>query len=107
VAKRVCRVVNRHCRQVVDAGFSVLRFDLSGIGDSESRRDVRSGKELAVLDIMDAMDFFTSINSSITSFVLGGLCSGADNTHAAAITDTRIAGCISIDGFAYPTPVFI
>lgn len=93
-------------RRLAEAGFTVLRFDLSGIGDSDSRRDARSGKELAVLDIKDAMDFFSCMNSGITTFVLAGLCSGADNAHATAITDTRITGCISLDGFTYPTAGF-
>jgi dienelactone hydrolase len=39
----------------------------------------------------------------IHSFVLFGLCIGADNAHAVALRDSRVAGAIFLDGHGYRT----
>ena len=86
-------------RRLAAAGFTTLRFDLSGFGDSEPRRDGGTDIERAVLDTRDAMDFCEK--RGIHRFVLVGLCSGVDSMYHTALQDRRVAGGIFIEGYAY------
>src|SRR5262245_2725973 len=65
-------------RLLAQAGFLAMRFDLSGIGDSDTRRDGLSMEEHAVIDVGQAMDYLHR-TKAVSRFVLMGLCSGADN----------------------------
>ncbi|VFQ44459.1 alpha/beta fold hydrolase [Desulfoluna butyratoxydans] len=84
------------------SGFHVLRFDGSGLGDSAMPHDSRDYDERSRDDITDAMDLLTE-KKGIETFVLVGLCSGADNAHAVASVDERVTGVVMLDGFTYPT----
>jgi hypothetical protein len=90
----------RLARTLAPLGFTVLRFDLAGIGDSEPRRQVMSFEDSAVADIVDAMDHL-SAGASGRSFVLIGLCSGSDMAFAAARQDPRVIGLVQLDAYAY------
>ncbi len=90
-------------RALCDAGFRTLRFDLSGIGDSAARRDALTFAAGALADISEVFDDLEK-RIGATSFVLMGLCSGADNSFYAALGDERVAGAILLDGIAYRTP---
>jgi hypothetical protein len=90
-------------RSLARSGYASLRFDLSGLGDSEQRGDTRSDAERSVVDLREAMDFLQG-RSGVEAFVVVGLCSGVDGTHAAALADPRVRGAVFIDGYAYPTP---
>ena len=92
-------------RALAAEGFATLRFDFSGIGDSDVRRDSLGFRESAVLETRQAMDFLERVRGN-RRFVLGGLCSGADTGFWTAGTDARVTGLIQLDGFAYPTPRF-
>ncbi len=87
-------------RRLAEHGFASLRFDLSGFGDSEPRRDTRSELERAVVDTQEAMDCVAARCGSQT-FVLVGNCSGVDSLHATSLRDARVHGAVSIDGFVY------
>ncbi len=89
-------------RRLEKSGFSSFRFDLSGLGDSESRQDQQSDRERACFDIDAALNHLEK-TYSIKKFVLYGLCSGADNGHLVAVRDPRIVGCVFLDGFFYTT----
>ena len=89
-------------RHIAREGFFVMRFDLSGIGDSEPRKDGLSIEEHAVVDIRQAMDHLESARG-VTRFVLVGLCSGADNSFRVAGLDPRVVGAVLIDGYGYRT----
>jgi dienelactone hydrolase len=89
-------------RRVAGDGFHALRFDLSGIGESEPRRDTTPYPASAVADIRDAMSFLET-TEDLHRFVLVGLCSGADNSLRTALADARVAGAVLIDGFCYRT----
>ena len=89
-------------RALAGLGFTVLRFDMAGIGDSVQPRDARTVKERTIEDVTDAMDFLTR-RLNVRSFVLGGLCSAADDAHALANVDDRVVANIMLDGFAFPT----
>ncbi|HTP49724.1 MAG TPA: alpha/beta fold hydrolase [Anaeromyxobacteraceae bacterium] len=92
-------------RRLARMGFHVLRFDLSGLGDSLQRPGAHGDLERAVLDLREAMDFVSQKGGPQT-FVVMGLCSGADSAHAVTVADPRVTGAVYIDGFVWRTPGF-
>lgn len=89
-------------RALAEAGFCVLRFDLSGMGDSANEVD---GRADAVADMQYAMDELQR-RGLASRFVPMGLCSGAHDAHRLAVDDERICGAAFLDGYAYPTMRF-
>jgi pimeloyl-ACP methyl ester carboxylesterase len=89
-------------RALAAQGFPVLRFDFSGIGDSEPRKDAVTGDEAVLEETREAMDALTAAKG-VRRFVLMGLCSGADNSFHVARADERVVGAVMLDGFAYRT----
>lgn len=89
-------------RQLAESGFSTLRLDLSGLGDSLPRTEKLDGQSRAVLDVVDALDFLQSQHGA-NRFVILGLCSGAYNAHQVAIQDDRIVGAVFMDGIVFRT----
>jgi pimeloyl-ACP methyl ester carboxylesterase len=92
-------------RRLAAAGFHVLRFDMAGLGDSARRKGSAPYQERAVQDVRDAMELVQQA-TGIDRFILGGLCSGADNSLRTAVADTRVAGIALLDPYAYRTPEF-
>jgi hypothetical protein len=92
----------RLARVAARRGFVSLRFDLSGVGDSTPRLDGSSVRTAALTDVRDALDFVAAEHRAST-FILAGLCSGADLAFRAALADTRVVGVILIDGLPYTT----
>jgi hypothetical protein len=84
------------------AGIQSLRFDLSGIGDSEIRQDDHDLDNTVLRDIDDALTFMGERHQA-DRFVLTGICTGANNSLRFAFRDERVAGVIPIDPFAYET----
>lgn len=98
------RLYVEFARKLAACGFRSLRFDLSGFGDSKSRRGGGTDLERATLDTREAMDFLEK--RGVNRFVVAGLCSGVDSAHRAALEDSRVVGAISIDGYTYRSPGF-
>jgi len=98
-----CRLHVRLARELSAQGFHCLRFDYSGIGDSDPRRDALPFEESAVIETREAMDHLAKLKG-VRTFVLMGLCSGADIAHATAVVDPRVVGLNMIDAWAYRTP---
>jgi hypothetical protein len=98
-----CRFHVRLARRLADEGVSALRFDFSGIGDSEVRRDDLAFEQSAVAELREAMDHLAATKSA-RSFVVIGLCSGADMAFAVAKLDPRVVGLGVLDPWAYRTP---
>lgn len=96
------RIYVQVARALADEGFSTLRFDFSGVGDSEVRRDAVPIQERFVLETREAMDYLERALGT-DRFVLGGLCSGADGAFWAGLQDERVVGIWQIDAFCYPT----
>lgn len=97
------RLYVRLARRLARQGFRVFRFDFSGIGDSDPRRDSLTFEESAVLEVGEAMDLLARTRK-VERFVLMGLCSGADMGFRAAGGDERVVGVVQLDAWAYRTP---
>ncbi len=89
-------------RLAADAGFTSLRFDFSGLGDSTVRTTSAGDTERWREDIREAMTLVEK-KTGIRQFAPVALCSGVDPTHDIALADDRIAGAVFIDGYAFPT----
>lgn len=96
------RVHVRVGRALAHAGYTVFRFDLSGIGDSDPRQGALNLDEAVRLDIADALEYLQSTRAA-QCFILYGLCSGAVNAFQYALRDDRVSATILIDPFAFPT----
>lgn len=86
-----------------EQGFSVLRFDVAGLGDSEGAieevltRDyflsVEKGR--LVNDIEDAIEWLSK-KYGYTTYVLGGLCGGAISSLLTAFTENRVKAVLGL-----------
>ncbi|MGH7468363.1 MAG: hypothetical protein ACRENP_10295 [Longimicrobiales bacterium] len=98
-----CRIHVRLARKLAAAGFCSIRFDLSGIGDSEARKDSLSFEQSAQLEVQEALDHLAA-SKKLQHFLLVGLCSGADMAFLVSQNDARVVGLCQLDGYAYRTP---
>ncbi len=97
------RVYVEMARDMAKVGFCSFRFDLSGIGDSNRSRDNITYDEQIPNDIGDALAYIEK-KTGIESFMLMGICTGADNAHKYALKNSKVTGAIFMDGYAYKTP---
>ena len=98
-----CRLYVRIARRLAEHGIASLRFDFSGLGDSEQRKDTLRFEESAIVETREAMDWLAQTRGT-KEFVLAGLCSGADMAHETARVDERVVALGMLDGWAYRTP---
>ncbi|MCG7887281.1 MAG: alpha/beta fold hydrolase [Candidatus Thiodiazotropha taylori] len=97
------RMYNKLSKVLVDKGFTVLRYDFYGLGDSEGALDqkilvdvynsIQNGRYID--DTIDAMDWLGA-TYTIDKFVLGGLCGGAITGMLAGSADERVKGLIAL-----------
>lgn len=87
-------------RRLAARGHLVLRFDLSGLGDSESRPGGESFLDRAVTETRSVLDWLARERGS-TRFVLAGLCSGAVIAYRTTREDERVVGAVLINGGSY------
>lgn len=83
-------------RAMAARGIGAVRFDLSGIGDSEPRTDDLPPLPASLADIREALDSLQKTRR-ITRVVLIGLCSGADQSILYDPADPRVVGVVLID----------
>jgi len=92
-------------RLLATAGHPVLRFDLSGIGDSP-RVDEPAMDRTAVLDIKDAISLVTERVDAPGGVALVGFCSGADNGLFVASEDPRVSRLVLFEPTVHRTRGF-
>ncbi|HET7695326.1 MAG TPA: alpha/beta fold hydrolase [Vicinamibacterales bacterium] len=83
-------------RGLAARGFVVVRLDLSGLGDSESRRDNTPFERAAVMEAQSVMTAITA-DYGVSEFITGGLCSGAVVAFNTAVADQRVCGAVLIN----------
>ena len=89
-------------RRLATAGVCSLRFDMGNFGDSTELPSGKSEDERVLSDVQSAMDFLEQ-KEIAHSFVLAGLCSGADNSYSVALREPRVTGTIFLDGHGFWT----
>lgn len=89
-------------RRLAARGYPSFRFDMAGVGDSELGEGGVLYIERSRQDVVASMDALDEVIGA-DRFVVMGLCTGAYNAFRAALVDERVAGCVLMDGYSYPT----
>ncbi len=97
------RLYNKLSEKIVQQGYAVLRFDFTGLGDSEGEIDepvlanvynsIHDGRYIN--DTQDALDWLER-EHGYTRFLLCGLCGGAITGLLAGTDDERVEGLLSL-----------
>lgn len=95
-----CRLSVRLARTVAQRGLLAVRFDFSGVGDSEARRTSEPLDEVWRKECSEVMDHLQKTRGA-KEFILFGLCSGADAAYNTALSDPRVIAFSQIDGYCY------
>jgi len=93
-------------RALSKTGVLTMRFDLSGVGDSEQRNDTLSFEERSTIEIRQAMDVLEA-RFGVRRFILTGICSGADNAFDVAVLDPRVIGIIPVDYHSFSSTGYL
>lgn len=99
------RMYTSIARRAAKLGFNAFRFDLGDIGHSQPGSLHLSLKHRTQSEIKAALDYLHE-SFGIEQFILGGLCSGGEDSYRFAEEDERVVGVIMIDPFAYRTRGF-
>lgn len=102
------RVAVHVARALAARGHPVLRFDLSGVGDS-GRANEASLEAAVTADIRDAIDLACAKGRDgprPDQVVLLGFCSGADNALHAGAGDPRVRAAVLFDPTVHRTAGF-
>lgn len=95
------RMSTEMARELSQIGFHSFRFDLSEIGDSnKDKHQNQSVNERYLSDIGQALAELEKKLSS-KSFIVLGLCNGADLAHQASVQFNQVKGYVSLDGYGY------
>lgn len=92
------RLHARLARAAAAAGYPVLRFDNPGIGDALAL--ATQPPERIATRIFDRMQAHTGCER----FVVGGVCSAADQGWRIALDELRVGGVLMLDGLARTGP---
>lgn len=90
-------------RRLGELGYPSLRFDASGLGDSNTMPGGRENVIYTmdqVTDLVEAMDALEA-QGRPRRFVLVGVCSGAYQAYHTATRDPRVVGQVLINSFAF------
>ena len=90
----------RMARELAERGFSSVRVDLSGKGDSPSRPGMKNQESVAA----DFSDIVAGLRSRFNQprIVLCGLCSGADNAIRLCMSEPAVIGMVLLDPICFP-----
>ncbi|MGE0766452.1 MAG: alpha/beta fold hydrolase [Hyphomicrobiaceae bacterium] len=92
-------------RRLARAGHAVLRFDLSGLGDSRRRANGSNPHADAHEDTREAVDWLAG-KFGFKDVLVMGLCSGSDVALRYGHTDPRVVGLVLLDPEVPPTARF-
>lgn len=92
-------------RELARLGVTTLRFDLSGLGDSGLPPGRQAVSERKNADIGDAIEFMQA-QFGMTNVIMLGLCSGAVDSHRAALAHIGVEGVVMMDPPAYPDTLY-
>ena len=92
------RLYVRISRELAEIGFTSLRVDLAGKGDSISRPHLAAEESLAE-DYKDIVSILESRLGKL-EIILAGLCSGADDAIRLTPNDSRVVGMMLLDTYA-------
>jgi len=85
-------------RSLAEAGIASLRFDFTGMGDSEgARREFDQTAE----DISSAVDALFAFIPTMTRVVLWGLCDAASSAMMFGYRDPRVAGMVLLNPWVH------
>jgi pimeloyl-ACP methyl ester carboxylesterase len=93
------RLYVKVARALADAGVPALRFDFSGVGESETSASGASYTERTLEEARAAMEVLEQ--KGVDRFVLFGICSGADNGLRIALAEPRVAGAALVEPFTF------
>ena len=96
------RLYTQLARRFASEGLLTLRFDLGGIGDSGKGYENCGLQKRTELEIRAAVDYLDERND-LDGIILGGLCSGAEDSLRYAELDPRVTGLMLVDPFGYKT----
>lgn len=88
-------------RCIAEYGFPSIRLDQSGKGDSDARRGIPLA-EATIADVTAAAEHLKR-ETGATRFVVGGLCSGADDALLIASEIAGLRGLFMFDGYSPKT----
>jgi len=89
------RLYVRLARKLAEIGFTSLRVDLAGKGDSFSRQHLTA--EQSLMEDFDDIITVLEARQSQLQLIACGLCSGADDAIRIAPKDPRIVGMVLLD----------
>jgi hypothetical protein len=94
----------RLARELACLGFSSLRVDLAGTGDSPHRPGLTNAESVAA----DCKEIVEVLDSRLgrSPLILGGLCSAADNAIRLTLEEPRIVGMLLLDPICFPDAGF-
>jgi exosortase A-associated hydrolase 1 len=87
-------------RELASNGFPVLRFDYTGMGDSEGEQKTFENIDA---DLRAAIDGFYQQHSDLKNIVIWGLCDAASAALFYAYQDQRVKGLILLNPWVYTT----
>ena len=94
----------RLARELAQMGFSSLRVDLAGMGDSPPRPGLTNQQSVAA-DFEEILDVLESRLGRLP-LVLAGLCTGADNATSLTLREPRVVGMVLLDPICFPDDGF-
>src|SRR4030095_6121215 len=94
------RLYVRLGRGLAQVGFTSLRRDLAGTGDSPARPGLTNQQSVAA-DFEEILGVLESRLGRLP-VVLAGLCSGADNAIRLALNEPRVVGMVLLDPICFP-----